>query len=178
MSSKKSLSHVDDRGRPRMVDVSAKVASARSALAECDVRFPPEVALQLRADGLRSRKGPIVDTAIVAGVLAAKRTHELIPFCHPLALEKIDIAADFVDATTLRIRCSASLTGKTGVEMEALVGATLAALTVYDMTKALSHAIEVGPARLVEKRGGKSSVPAPRPRSRARGSGRRSGPSS
>ncbi len=157
-----------------MVDVSGKAASARSAIAECDVRFPEEVAEQLRAQGLRSAKGPIVDTAIVAGVMAAKRTHELIPFCHPLALEKIDLAAEFVDATTLRIRCVASLTGKTGVEMEALVGATLAALTVYDMTKALSHAIEIGPARLVEKRGGKSASPSPRPLPRERGRGSKS----
>ena len=139
-----------------MVDVSAKATTARSATAVCDVRFPDEVAAELRAAGMRGRKGPIIDTAIVAGVMAAKRTHELIPFCHPLALERIDLAIDFVDATTLRIRCTAALTGKTGVEMEALVGATLAALTVYDMTKALSHDIVIGPARLLVKRGGKS----------------------
>ena len=153
---RRTLSHVDAAGRPAMVDVSAKAVTARRAVAECMVRFPAAVAAELRAAGMRGRKGPILDTAIVAGVMAAKRTHELIPFCHPLALEDCRIRGEFVDTRRLRIECEVAVTARTGVEMEALTGATVAALVVYDMTKALSHAIEIGPARLVEKRGGKS----------------------
>lgn len=153
-----ALTHVDARGRPAMVDVSAKAVTAREATAECRVRFPPAVAAQLRANGLRGAKGGIVDTAIVAGTLAVKRTHELIPFCHPLPIDGCAIAIDWHDARSLRIACSVRTTHRTGVEMEALTGATVAALTVYDMAKALSHAIVVGPARLLSKRGGKRTV--------------------
>jgi cyclic pyranopterin phosphate synthase len=156
----KKLSHIDPAGRPRMVDVSAKVVSERSARAECRVQFPAETARALKAAGLRSPKGPVIDTAIVAGVMAAKRTHELIPFCHPLPLERCEIRADFDSPRVLRIECETACVGKTGVEMEALVGATVAALTVYDMCKALSHRIVVGPAKLVLKRGGKSDLAA------------------
>jgi cyclic pyranopterin phosphate synthase len=155
-----ALTHVDAAGRPAMVDVSSKAVTARRAVAECLVRFPADVAAALRASKLRGRKGPILDTAIVAGVMAAKRTHELVPFCHPLALEDCRVRGAFVDRRTLRIECEVAVTARTGVEMEALTGATVAALVVYDMTKALSHAIEVGPARLVEKRGGKSDYSA------------------
>ena len=151
----RSLSHVDAAGRPGMVDVSAKAATAREALAECRVRFPPAVAEQLRAKGLRSAKGGIVETAIVAGTMAAKRTHELIPFCHPLPIDGCRIAIDWHDARSLRIACTVRTTHRTGVEMEALTGATVAALTVYDMCKALSHAIVVGPAKVLGKRGGR-----------------------
>jgi cyclic pyranopterin phosphate synthase len=156
VAAKAASTHVDAAGRPTMVDVSAKAVTARRAVAECIVRFPSGVGAALRASSLRGRKGPILDTAIVAGVMAAKRTHELIPFCHPLALEDCRISGAFLDGRRLRIECEVAVTARTGVEMEALTGATVAALVVYDMTKALSHAIEIGPARLVEKRGGKS----------------------
>ncbi len=152
------LTHLDPDGRPAMVDVSAKPASVREALAECRVRFPPAVAAQLRANGLKSAKGGIVDTAIVAGTLAVKRTHELIPFCHPLPIDGCRISVDWHDARSLRIACAVKTTHRTGVEMEALTGATVAALTVYDMCKALSHAIAIGPAKLLGKRGGKRDV--------------------
>ena len=149
------LTHVDADGRPTMVDVSSKPASAREARAECRVRFPREVAAQLRASGLKSAKGSIVDTAIVAGTMAAKRTHDLIPFCHPLPVEGCRIRIDWIDEASLLVECAVKTTHRTGVEMEALTGATIAALTVYDMCKALSHAIVVGPARVRGKRGGK-----------------------
>lgn len=152
------LSHVSAGGRPAMVDVGAKPATMRVAVAEAIVRFPIDVAVDLRRNGLRGKKGPIVDTAIVAGTLAAKRTHELIPFCHPLALERCDFHADFVSPTELAIRCEVALMHKTGVEMEALTGAAVAALTVYDMCKALSHEIVIGEIRLIEKSGGKRTV--------------------
>ena len=154
----KKLSHVDPSGRPRMVDVGAKTPTPREATAQARVRFPAAVAKTLRAQGLRSAKGPIVDTAIIAGTMAVKRTHELIPFCHPLAIERCTFEIDFDGARELAIRCTVAVTHKTGVEMEALTGATVAALTVYDMCKALSHEIVIGDVRLVEKSGGKRRV--------------------
>ncbi len=150
-----ALTHLDAEGRPAMVDVSGKEVTARSATAQCRVTFPAAIAAQLRANGLRTGKGGIVETAVIAGTMAAKRTHELIPFCHALPLDGVRISIDWHGERELRIECSARTTARTGVEMEALTGATVAALTVYDMTKALSHAIVLGPAKLLGKRGGK-----------------------
>ncbi len=138
-----------------MVDVSDKLVTAREATAECRIRFPAGVAKQLHATGLKSAKGGIVETAIIAGTMAVKRTHELIPFCHPLPIDGCRIVVDWFDENALRIECRVRTTHRTGVEMEALTGATIAALTVYDMCKALSHAIVIGPAKLLGKRGGK-----------------------
>jgi cyclic pyranopterin monophosphate synthase len=149
-----SFTHLDAEHRPTMVDVSDKAATRRSATAEARVRFPPEVASALRDNGLRSPKGPVFDTAIVAGVMGAKRTHELIPFCHPLGLENCKILID-LEGDSAVIRCTVSVHHKTGVEMEALTGASIAALTIYDMCKALSHRIVIGDVRLVSKDGGK-----------------------
>jgi cyclic pyranopterin monophosphate synthase len=156
VAAKKTLTHVDPAGRPAMVDVSGKAVTAREAVAECRVRFPAAVAAQLRASGLRSAKGGIVETAVIAGTMAVKRTHELIPFCHPLPIDGCRIAIDWHDEASLRIECTVRTTHRTGVEMEALTGATVAALTIYDMCKALSHRIAIGPAKLVSKRGGKA----------------------
>ena len=153
-----ALSHLDGAGRPRMVDVSDKSATARVASAECRVAFPVAVAGQLRGSGLRSAKGGIVETAVIAGTLAVKRTHELIPFCHPLPIDGIRIDIDWHGPRTLQIVCTVKTVHRTGVEMEALTGATVAALTVYDMCKALSHAIVIGPAKLQGKRGGGRDV--------------------
>jgi len=153
---KKVLTHLDAAGLPSMVDVSDKAVTARAATAECRVRFPKEVAAQLHASGLRSAKGGIVDTAIIAGTLAVKRTHELIPFCHPLPIDGCRIVIAWDGDSALKIECTVRTTHRTGVEMEALTGATVAALTVYDMCKALSHRIVIGPAKLLGKRGGKS----------------------
>ena len=154
-----SFTHLDADQRPTMVDVSDKAATKRVATAEARVHFPAEVAAALRDGGLRSPKGPVFDTAIVAGVLAAKRTHELIPFCHPLGIEncRIDIA---LEGDTAVIRCTVTVHHKTGVEMEALTGASIAALTVYDMCKAWSHDIVIGDIRLMAKAGGKSDYAA------------------
>jgi cyclic pyranopterin phosphate synthase len=149
------LTHLDAAGRPAMVDVSAKPTTAREASAECRVRFPADVAKQLRASGLKSAKGGIVETAIIAGTMAVKRTSDLVPFCHPLPIDGCRIAIDWHGERELRIACSVRTTHRTGVEMEALTGATIAALTVYDMCKALSHRIVIGPAKLLGKRGGR-----------------------
>src|ERR1700742_4872013 len=152
-----TFNHLDADQRPTMVDVSGKTATQRSATAEARVQFPAAVSAALRENGLRSAKGPVFDTAIVAGVLGAKRTHELIPFCHPLGIESCKIVINLEDDAAV-IRCTVSVHHKTGVEMEALTGASVAALTVYDMCKALSHDIVIADTRLVEKRGGKSDV--------------------
>lgn len=149
------LTHIDASGRPAMVDVSGKAVTAREAVAECRVRFPAAVAAELRKSGLRSAKGGVVDTAVIAGTMAVKRTHELIPFCHPLPIDGVKLAIDWHGERELRIECTVKTVHRTGVEMEALTGATVAALTVYDMCKALSHAIVIGPAKLAGKRGGK-----------------------
>jgi cyclic pyranopterin monophosphate synthase len=137
-----------------MVDVGGKDVSARRATAEARVHLPRSVMLALRRSGHRTKKGPIFDTAIIAGVLAAKRTHELVPFCHPLALESCSVQVEPAPRG-LRILCTVSVHHRTGVEMEALTGAAVAALTVYDMCKALSHDIEIASVRLLAKRGGK-----------------------
>jgi cyclic pyranopterin monophosphate synthase len=136
-----SFSHLDAEHRPTMVDVSDKTASKRTALAEA-AWLSPAVAAALRESGLRSPKGPVFDTAIVAGVMGAKRTHELIPFCHPLGSRAA--ASHRLEGDTAVIRCTVSVHHKTGVEMEALTGASIAALTIYDMCKALSHDIVIG----------------------------------
>ena len=156
--SRTRLTHVGDDDRPRMVDVAAKTPTARSATAMARVDFPADVARELRANGMRAKKGPIIDTAIIAGTMAVKRTHDLIPFCHPLAIERCDFSIEFVSKTELTIRCEVSVTHKTGVEMEALTGVSIAALTVYDMCKALSHEIVIAEVRLLEKSGGKREV--------------------
>lgn len=153
-----ALTHLDAAGRPAMVDVSGKAVTAREARAICRVRFPADVARELKRNGLRSAKGGIVDTAIIAGTMAVKRTHELIPFCHPLPIDGCRLAIDWDGESALLIECQVRTLHRTGVEMEALTGATVAALTVYDMCKALSHAIVLGPAKLVGKRGGKRDV--------------------
>ena len=157
-----ALTHVDAAGRPTMVDVGGKSVTHRTAVAETRVRFPAEVARVLDASNYATAKGPVFHTAIVAGVMAAKRTHELIPFCHPLGLERCDIVIEMQGDEAV-VRCTVSIHHRTGVEMEALTGATVAALTIYDMCKALSHAIVIAETRLLEKHGGRRDVAAPAP---------------
>ena len=148
------LTHLDAANRPTMVDVGDKTVTRREAVAEAWVTLPAQVACELARTGHRTKKGPVFDTAIIAAVQAVKRTHELIPFCHPLPLDsvKIDIESS---RGRLRITCSVAVEHRTGVEMEALTGAGVAALTVYDMCKALSHDIVIGPVRLMAKSGGR-----------------------
>lgn len=149
------LTHIDASGQPAMVDVSPKVATFRTAVAESRVTLPAAVQQAIQDDELHGPKGPVFQTAIIAGVMGAKKTHELIPFCHPLGLEKCDIKIT-LEGDQAVVRCTAGVTHKTGVEMEALTGASIAALTIYDMCKALSHEIVVAQTRLLSKRGGKS----------------------
>lgn len=163
----KKLTHLDAANRPTMVDVGSKVATAREASAEALVKLPPAVSRELARTGHRTKKGPVFDTAIVAGVMAAKRTHEIIPFCHPLALERctVDIASGA--GGRIRIVCNVAVHHKTGVEMEALMGATAAALTIYDMCKALSHDIVIEEVKLLTKSGGKRDYVRTKPRKKS-----------
>lgn len=151
-----NFSHLDDKGRAVMVDVSEKKITKRAATARSIVLLPPEVLEKLTGADIQTKKGAVFQTAIIAGIMAAKRTGELIPLCHPLGLDNCLINIRFNDQQELLISCTASITAKTGVEMEALVGASIAALTVYDMCKALSHDIVIKETRLIEKTGGKN----------------------
>jgi cyclic pyranopterin monophosphate synthase len=148
------LSHIDKRNQPTMVDVSEKVATDREAHARTVIQLPPDVVAELDGDEIATKKGPVFATAVIAGVMAAKKTHELIPFCHPLGLENCKITVEMSGDDAI-IDCLCKVHHKTGVEMEALTGATVAALTVYDMCKAISHDIVIGETRLMAKTGGK-----------------------
>ncbi len=149
------LSHIDQDNLPTMVDVSHKKSTDRQAHARTIVEFPAVVAEQFADGDIRTAKGPVFVTAIVAGVMASKKTHELIPFCHPLGLDNCKITIKMDDMRRAVIDCHCKVHHKTGIEMEALTGATVAALTIYDMCKALSHDIVIGQTRLVSKTGGK-----------------------
>lgn len=154
----RALTHVDARQRPTMVNVGAKVATHRIAEAEARVLLPAAVARTLSRQRLRTAKGAVIDTAILAAVMAVKRTAEIIPFCHPLPIEHCAVSITRPNAKELRILCRVETHHKTGVEMEALTGATVAALTIYDMCKALSHQIRISGVRLVHKSGGRRRV--------------------
>ncbi|MEY4474153.1 MAG: cyclic pyranopterin monophosphate synthase MoaC [Pseudomonadota bacterium] len=147
------LSHLDDAGNAAMVDVSAKPATEREAIAEGRITMSAEALAAIRAGAVK--KGDVLATARIAGIMAAKKTSELIPLCHPLMLSKVAIDFAF-EADGLRVTAMARLTGQTGVEMEALTAASVALLTIYDMAKALDKGMTIGNLRLLEKRGGKS----------------------
>ena len=148
------LSHIDAGNRPTMVDVSDKPGTLREAHARTTVRLPDNIVQQIDGDEISSKKGPVFATAIIAGVMAAKKTHELIPFCHPIGLDSCKISID-MQGNDAVVDCRCRVEHKTGVEMEALTGASVAALTIYDMLKALSHDIVISDTRLMAKSGGK-----------------------
>lgn len=155
MARKPALTHIDSKGEARMVDVSAKPPTERVAVAEGSVVMS-KATLDLIVKG-NAAKGDVLGTARIAGIMAAKRTSELIPLCHPLALSKVTL--DVTPDTALpgcRIEATVKVTGPTGVEMEALTAVSVAALTVYDMIKAVERGVHIEGIRLVEKRGGKS----------------------
>lgn len=148
------FTHFDDAGAARMVDVSGKEPSYRYARASAIVRMEAATADLVRTGS--SKKGDVLQVARLAGIQASKRTGELIPLCHPLPLEGCEVTFEWLDATRLQIAAAAWLVGKTGVEMEALTAATVAALTVYDMCKSVDRGMSIERAELCEKRGGKS----------------------
>ncbi|WP_201605367.1 cyclic pyranopterin monophosphate synthase MoaC [Psychrobacter immobilis] len=152
-----TLSHLDSDGDITMVDVSGKTATTREANASGQVRFPSEIYTQIKAADGMTKKGSITQTAHIAGIMAAKRTHDLIPLCHPLPLDKIGLSFEYNDAlSSITVSAMVKVTHKTGVEMEALTAVSVACLTIYDMTKALSHDIVIDDIHLVKKTGGKS----------------------
>jgi len=146
---------VDSQGNPTMVDVGGKKITARRAVAKSLVVLNEEILEHLTSDEIHTKKGPVFQTAITAGIMAVKRTSDLIPLCHPLPLENCKITIEVLELQA-EITCTVSVNGKTGVEMEALTGASVAALTIYDMCKAFSHDIVIKDTRLYEKTGGKN----------------------
>ena len=155
---KRSLdfTHINSTGNPQMVDISSKSESKRSAIAESRVKLTKELVNLFEGDDISTKKGPVFTTAIIAGVMGAKKTHELIPMCHPIALENCSITISLNDTGEAIIRCKTEITAKTGVEMEALTGATIAALTIYDMCKSVSKGLVIGDTKLISKTGGKT----------------------
>jgi cyclic pyranopterin phosphate synthase len=160
MTKPPTLTHVNADGMPGMVDVSTKPVTARRALAVAEVVFPPDALAALRSAGWHTKKGAVFQTAIIAGTQAVKATSTLIPFCHPLPIDSVRFSHTETD-DGIQITCEVQATYRTGVEMEALTGASIAALTVIDMCKALSHAIAIREVKLLEKSGGKREVRQP-----------------
>lgn len=171
------LSHLNRRNQPAMVDVGAKPVTRRTALAEARVELAAAAAALFDGEELRSKKGPVFQTATLAGVMAAKRTAELIPLCHPLPLDDCQVRLRLEAGGTVVVTASVCTEARTGVEMEALTAASVAALTLYDMVKSLGHGTTIGPIRLLEKTGGKSDfrAAAPKPRPGARNGIRKKG---
>ena len=153
------FSHLNKDNNPKMVNVSDKKITKRTAIAKAIMFLGEEVISHFTNDELVTKKGPVFHTAIIAGTMAVKKTSELIPFCHPLSIEgcDLDIKAE-KSINQIHITCKVKISGKTGVEMEALTGATVAALTIYDMCKAITHKMTIRETKLMEKRGGKRTV--------------------
>ena len=152
------LTHVDEQGLPTMVDVSDKKITVRTASARSIVVLPDEVVKCVVDGEIVVPKGSVFQTAIIAGTMAAKRTSDLIPFCHPLGIESCKLKISFINKNTVSVDSALRVTHKTGVEMEALVASSVAALTIYDMCKALSHDIVIKSTELVSKTGGKNDI--------------------
>ncbi len=149
------FTHIDAHGQPAMVDVSAKNVTIRTATARSIVVMPEEVMRQFTNGEIQSKKGAVFQTAIIAGIMASKKTGELIPLCHPLGLDNCKVHIHVNEHKEVVIDCTTSIAAKTGIELEALVGASIAALTIYDMCKAISHDIVIKETKLMEKTGGK-----------------------
>lgn len=149
------FSHIDKNGDPSMVDVGGKRVTKREATAQSLVVLPAEVLAIIKNDDIHTKKGPVFQTAILAGIMGAKKTSDLIPLCHPLPINKCSVDISINENNEVLIQCTVKTEGKTGVEMEALTGASIAALTVYDMCKAFSHDIILKTTMLMGKSGGK-----------------------
>lgn len=152
------FSHIDNDNQPKMVNVIDKKITKRRAVARAKMHLGLEIVKLLNDSDLQTKKGPVFQTAIIAGVQAVKKTADLIPMCHPLPLDGIDIKISFIDDKEIQILCSVEMEGKTGVEMEALTGASVTALTVYDMCKAISQDMIIKEVLVLEKTGGKSDI--------------------
>lgn len=153
--SKHQFSHISSEGEPTMVDVGAKETTVRKAIARAIVDLGQEIVSEIEANGFQTKKGPVFQVASLAGIMATKRTSDLIPLCHPLALDKANVDIKVISSSEVQVDCTVKTSGKTGVEMEALTGASVAALTIYDMCKAMSHDIKIKEISLMHKSGGK-----------------------
>ncbi len=152
------FSHIDDKNQPKMVNVGDKKITRRKAVAKAEMFLGKEIIAHFKNDELITKKGPVFQTAIIAGIQAVKRTADLIPMCHPLMINGVEINIEIADDQNIEIFCSVEIDGKTGVEMEALTGAGIAALTVYDMCKAISQKMIIKEIKLLKKTGGKSDI--------------------
>ena len=152
------FTHIGDKNQPKMVNVGDKKVTKRTAIAKAEMFLGSEIISHFKNDELTTKKGPVFQTAIIAGIQAVKKTSELIPMCHPLIINGVDINIDIIDNENIKIICEVKIDGKTGVEMEALTGANIAALTVYDMCKAISQKMVIKEIKLIEKTGGKSDI--------------------
>ncbi|MBS1778360.1 MAG: cyclic pyranopterin monophosphate synthase MoaC [Bacteroidetes bacterium] len=152
------FTHINEQGKATMVDVGEKMPTKRTATARSIVSVPPLVLEKLTNGDIQTKKGAVFQTAIIGGIMGAKKTGELIPLCHPLGMDNCNIDIHVNENGEIEILCTASITAKTGIEMEALTGASIAALTIYDMCKAMSHDIVIKETMLIEKTGGKSDL--------------------
>jgi cyclic pyranopterin phosphate synthase len=155
---KDNFSHINKNNQPKMVNVGDKKSTKRKASAKATMFLGAEIISHFTNNELITKKGPVFQTAIIAGIQAVKKTSDLIPMCHPLLINGVDIDIEIIDKEHIEIFCTVSIEGKTGVEMEALSGATIAALTVYDMCKAISQKMVIKEVKLIEKSGGKSDI--------------------
>ncbi|NOR29152.1 MAG: cyclic pyranopterin monophosphate synthase MoaC [Lutibacter sp.] len=152
------FSHINKKNHPKMVNVGDKKITKRKATAKATMFLGAEIISHFENKELITKKGPVFQTAIIAGIQAVKKTSELIPMCHPLLINGVDIDIEIINKENIEIFCTVSIEGKTGVEMEALTGANIAALTVYDMCKSISQKMVIKEMKLVEKSGGKSDI--------------------
>ena len=152
------FSHINSSGNPKMVNVSEKQITQRTAIAKARMYLGKEVISHFTNNELVTKKGPVFQTAIIAGIQAVKKTSDLIPMCHPLLINGVDIDIKILDDEDAEVTCIVSIEGKTGVEMEALTGVSVTCLTMYDMCKSISQQMEIKTIKLMEKRGGKSDI--------------------
>lgn len=152
------FSHINKKNQPKMVNVGDKKSTKRTAIAKAKMFLGTEIISHFKEDELTTKKGPVFQTAIIAGIQAVKKTSELIPMCHPLLINGVTIDITVMDGENIEITCEVSIQGKTGVEMEALTGANITALTVYDMCKSISQEMIIKEIKLIKKTGGKSDI--------------------
>ncbi|WP_196891945.1 cyclic pyranopterin monophosphate synthase MoaC [Aureivirga marina] len=152
------FTHLNEENQPKMVNVGEKKITKRTATAKAEMFLGKEIISHFEGNELKTKKGPVFQTAIIAGIQAVKKTSDIIPMCHPLLINGVDVDIQIVDEENIKILCTVSIEGKTGVEMEALIGATATALTVYDMCKAISQNMVIQKVELLEKTGGKSDI--------------------
>jgi cyclic pyranopterin phosphate synthase len=152
------FSHLNEKGSPKMVNVSDKKITKRTAIAKASMFLGTEIIAHFNNEELITKKGPVFQTAIIAGIQGVKKTSELIPMCHPLLINGVDIDIQIVDSEHIEVLCEVTIEGKTGVEMEALTGVNIACLTIYDMCKSIHQNMIIKEVKLVEKTGGKSDI--------------------